>query len=106
MNYASAGNATFAMGATAMNQAIQMSPIQEARSQLVQMVESLHNRLAQLENRLDGICRPSMPTPSTGTETNKRIDAPSEYRAFLESQNSALSHACDRLDSILNRIEL
>jgi hypothetical protein len=82
-----------------------ISPMQEARQALTGSVNLLHERLGELERRLESVLRPdSPPTPNTG---NSKIEtAPSEHRQFLAATASEIDAVSSRIGGLLHRIEL
>jgi hypothetical protein len=86
------------------NAAMPITPMQEARAGLNNAVGALHSRIAQLESRVEVVCRPSTPRPP-GTDP-KAAEIPSELRAFLNEHTNGIEQACERLDDLLRRIEL
>lgn len=81
------------------------SPMQDARSALTCAIEMLHERIAELERRLDTVCAPTAPAADgrSGAGANSPI---SEQRIFLLEQAGVVGLASARLESLLGRIEL
>ncbi len=82
-----------------------ISPMQEARQILTSSVNLLHERLGELERRLESVLRPSQPQPP-GADANKIEAAPSEHRQFLTATANEIDSVSSRIGSILHRIEL
>lgn len=90
------------MGAGAS--AAPISPMQEARGSLTSSVSVLHERLSEIERRLDVVCR--MAAPDAVGNGAKTDTSPSELRAFLQDQSNCVYLAVSRIESLLNRLEL
>ena len=101
---------TATIGSGSYNQAMTtaptpITPMQEARQSLTGAVNLIHDRLEQLERRLETVLRPAQPQPG-GTDSNKIAEVPSEHRQFLSITTNELHGAATRLDSLLSRLEL
>ncbi|HEX7766725.1 MAG TPA: hypothetical protein VF443_08420 [Nitrospira sp.] len=83
-----------------------ISVMQQARMRLVETTTQIHQQIGALETRLASVCG-SLNRPPQPDGVNQKIEIqPSEHRGFLEDQTRSLVSAIDRLDVILNRLEL
>lgn len=63
----------------------------------------LHERLSMLENRLAAVLAPQ---PPQGVGDTQGKLARHSLALQLDSANASIAGACDRIDSIINRLEL
>jgi len=84
--------------------ATSITPMQEARAFLSSSVTTLHERVSELERRIETVRRPSAPKPSD--QEQKVTEMPSEHRGFLNEHALGVIRAVERLDDLLRRIEL
>lgn len=83
-----------------------ISPMLEAREMMQKTLSNLHERIENLERRIDPICAPATPTPAAPDARALNQAITSETRSFLNDQTRVISGAIDRLDSLLSRLEL
>lgn len=105
IGYSQAGGAAINPYPAATSAPLPISPMQESRNILGQSIQNLHDRMGEIERRLEPICRASVPTPD-GVNGIVGDPSSSAVRSFLDEQSRAVGNACDRLDSLLARIEL
>lgn len=77
--------------------------VSEQVAGLAKRTEALHQAISLLEQRIDCVVRPAPPAPQSGEK--QPTPSVSMASALLE-MNNRLEHALQRLDSLLNRIEL
>jgi hypothetical protein len=79
------------------------SPINEARGELSMRLEELHKSLSDLENRVQGVLLPCGPDTASAP-TSRPVMSP--LRDYLSDQAGIVRHAVERIQSILQRLEL
>lgn len=82
-----------------------ISPMQEARNGLSNSVSFLHDRLGDLERRLDSVCRPTSPMTDQANGGGAQVP-PSELRSFLIEHSNGVRNAIARIESLLERLEV
>lgn len=95
-----AGNAIYVGPATTTTQA--PAPVPNALNGLDNQVARMHERLAHLEQRLNIILAP---LPPTGVGEAQKM-ARHSLALQIEAATASLTNAGDRLDSLIERLEL
>jgi hypothetical protein len=69
-------------------------------------INYLEESLNELSNRLEGVVRPVVPEPASGTQQMQAVPPSSGYASTIHGQAGRVTRLTDRMQDLLRRLEV
>lgn len=83
-----------------------ISPLQEVMQRQERYVDTLHDRIGQVEMRLEGVLLPTVPTPANRAGGGEVVASMSQHHMRGSVLADRIEQAIARLEDLLHRLQV